>query len=181
MNLLYDHFSLGFLLLALLAWLAWRAIAARNFGAAAVALLALLLWGPFEWARPYVGHGYVTGTEVRRVPRSDAQRTTDDVDYIYTKGWGGDSQFRNEDSWLFLKRNSDDLYGYAKSIEGKPDEARTFIATGARNYLVNWHPNMLSLHPTLAWAVFVLHYLVWIAVFGGLIGVYVRLRRREGG
>jgi len=177
MNFLYAYFSLGFVLLLVLLVLAWRALAARRFAAFAVALVAILLWGPFEWARPFVGHGYVTGTEVRRVPRSDAARTTDDVDYIYTRGWGGDGQFRNEDSWLFLKRNADDVYGYAKSIEGKPDQARTFIATGARNYLLSWHPNVISLRPTLAWIMFGLHYLFWLALFGGLLALYARAHR----
>jgi hypothetical protein len=177
MDFLYDYFSIGFLLLALLLVLLWSSIRARRFRAAAVIAVALALWVPFEWSRPFIGHGYVTGTEVRRVQGSSSAQETVDVDFIYTRGWGGDEQFRNEDTWLFLKRNSDDVFGYAKAIEGKPELATTFIATGARNYLVSWHPNMLSLKPTLAWVVFIAHYAVWIAVFGGLFILYGRQRR----
>jgi hypothetical protein len=178
MSFAYNHFSIGFVLLAILLWLAWRAVRARDWRAAAVMALALAIWPAFEWSRPYVGHGHVTGTEVRRVAGSADPRETEDVDFIYIRGWGGDQQFRNEDTWLFLKRNADDVYGFAKSIEGRPEEARTFIATGARNYLLSWHPNMISLRPTLAWVVFVAHYAFWTAVFGALLVVHARLRRR---
>jgi hypothetical protein len=177
MSFLYNYVSLGLVLLAVLLLLAWRSFRRRDFRALAIVVAAILLWVPFEMSRPFVGHGYVTGTEVRRVERSTSPRETEDVDFIYTRGWGGDQQFRNEDSWLFLKRNADDVYGVAKSIEGKPEEARTFIATGVRNYLASWHPNLISLKPTLAWVVFAAHYLLWLAVFGGLLLAYVRARR----
>jgi len=178
MNLLYNFTSIGVLLLFVLLALALRELRARRFRALAVIVAALLIWIPFEFARPYVGHGFVTGTEVRRVAILDNSRQTEDVDFIYLNGWGGDQQFRNEDTWLFLKRNSDDIYGYAKSVEGKPETARTFIATGVRNYLTSWHPNMVSLTPSLAWGVFVAHYLFWAAVFGFLFVLYERARRR---
>jgi hypothetical protein len=177
MNLLYNHVSIGLVLLAVLLALAWRAFRAGDLRALAVVGLMLALWVPFEWSRPYVGHGHVTGTEVRRVASSASPRETEDVDFIYMRGWGGDQQFRNEDTWLFLKRNADDVYGFAKSIEGRPEEARTFIATGVRNFLLSWHPNMISLRPTLAWVVFAAHYLVWIVLFGSLFALYARLRR----
>jgi hypothetical protein len=177
MDFLYDYVSIGVLLLAVLLVLAWRALRARDLRALAVLGVAIALWVPFEWSRPYVGHGHVTGTEVRRVTRSDAARETEDVDFIYIRGWGGDQQFRNEDSWLFLKRNADDVYGVAKSLEGNAAETRTYIASGVRNYLASWHPNLISLRPTLAWVVFAAHYLFWIAVFGGLLGLYVQMRR----
>lgn len=177
MNFLYSYTSIGVLLLPVLLFLAWRAVKARQWRAVAIMLAALILWVPFEYSRPFVGHGYVTGTEVRRIPNPGQPAATDDVDFIYMKGWGGDSQFRNEDTLLFLKWNTDDVYGYAKSIEGKPEQTRTFIATGVRNYVLSWHPNMISLRPTLAWVMFVLHYAVWVVVFGFLLVLYGRARR----
>lgn len=177
MGFLYNYVSLGLVLLVVLLLLAWRSVRQRDVRAVAIMAAAIVLWVPFEMTRPFVGHGYVTGTEVRRVERSTSPRETEDVDFIYMRGWGGDQQFRNEDSWLFLKRNADDVYGVAKSIDGKPEEARTFIATGVRNYLASWHPNLISLKPTLAWVVFVAHYLFWLAVFGGLLLAYARVRR----
>lgn len=177
MNFLHSYTSIGVLLLAVLLFLGWRAAASRNWRAVAIMVAAVILWVPFEYSRPFVGNGYVTGTEVRRIPNPDRPAATDDVDFIYMKGWGGDSQFRNEDTLLFLKWNTDDVYGYAKSIEGKPEETRTYIATGVRNYFLSWHPNMISLRPTLAWVMFVLHYAVWLAVFGVLLVLYFRARR----
>jgi hypothetical protein len=177
MEVLHTYTSIGVPLLILLLWLAWRSLAAGSWRAFAIVLVMLIIWVPFEVTRPFVGHGYVTGTEVRRVPNPQNPNTTDDVDHVYIRGWGGDEQYRNEDSPLFLKWNTDDLYGYAKSIEGKPAELRTYVATGARSFLLSWHPNILSLRPSFIWVTFVAHYLFWLVVFTFLMSMYREARR----
>lgn len=164
-------FSVGYiLLLALLlfAFILWR----TGGVAAAIAALAVGIpfWFGWEYARPTWTTGVIIGTEVRRSD-PDARGNTWDVQYIYMRNrTDGGVELENEDSWWWLKRNSERVFNDAITAEDRRSEV-TVLWTRWRSQLFSWHPNILAVRPAGAWwswramAFYALSIPLWLGYF----------------
>ena len=102
------------ILLGFCGWAWWKVRKGQRGLGIALLAVTLTAWPFWEWARPHVIHGVITGTEVKRVDHDHNPATqTKDVRFIYAHA-ERDFQFRNEDSWLWIKVNSDSIFGRAK-------------------------------------------------------------------
>jgi hypothetical protein len=175
-------FSIGyFLLLAilLLAFIMWRA------GSVLMAVVAIVvglpLWSWWEYARPAWTTGLVSGTEVRRTD-PDTRGNTWDIEFIYMRT-RADRGFElvNDDSWWWLKRNSERVFNDAKTAQNRNSEV-TLTWYRWRSTLFSWYPNVIAIGPAGAWpwwsprtlTFYGVTALLWLAYFYGI----VRLRRR---
>src|ERR1700741_1976784 len=103
-----------------LAFILWR----RRNPVLAIAALAvgLPLWFGWEYARPTWTTGIISGTEVRRTD-PDARGNTQDVEYIYIRNQADRGlELVNEDSWWWLKRNSERVFNNAKTAQLRNSE-----------------------------------------------------------
>src|SRR5512134_708370 len=106
--MLQAWLSVGYIVLLailVLAFILWR----RGVPVLAIAALVvgIPLWFGWEYVRPTWTTGVVTGTEVRRSD-PDARGNTSDIQYIYMRNRSDRGlELINEDSWWWLKRNSD--------------------------------------------------------------------------
>src|SRR5262245_43663771 len=133
--MLQAWLSIGYIVL--LAIIALAFILSRR-GAPLLAIAALVVGLPlcfgWEYARPAWTSGVITGTEVRRSD-PDAQGRTTDIQYIYMRNRSDRGlELINEDSWWWLKRNSDRIFNDAKTAETRNTEM-TVMWTGWRSTL----------------------------------------------
>ena len=149
--------------------------------AIAVVVIGIPLWGWWEHARPTWTTGTISGTEVRR---SDGDRLgqTRDIQYIYMRnkadiGVG----LENEDSWWWLKRNSERVFNDSKTAAERKTEV-TVLWNRWRSQLFSWHPNAIVMGPAGSWPLWSWRTLsfyglsipLWALFFGGIAW----LRRR---
>ena len=167
------------LLLGFLGFGFWNYRSGQKTVGVALIIVTLLVWPAWQWARPHVIHANITGTEVKRVDHDGVDRTpTRDVRYIYAND-GRDRQFRNEDSWLWLKVNSDTTFGRAKRLENS-EERVWIVYYGWRSNLFSWHPNVMSLteqFPFVSSVRMALFYGLSVLLWGGIAWLALRLRR----
>jgi hypothetical protein len=173
--------SIGYIVLLailVLAFILWRR------GSAVLAIAALVvgipLWFGWEYARPAWTTGAITGTEVRRSD-PDASGNTTDIEYIYMRN-RSDRGFEliNEDSWWWLKRNSERVFNDAKTAQER-DTEMTVMWNRWRSTLFSWYPNAIAIGPAGPWPFwsvrtiffYALSTLLWLGYFF----VFVRLRR----
>src|SRR5687768_11184097 len=132
--------SFGYILL--LAIILFAFIVRRTAGivtAIAVLAVGLPLWVGWEYARPTWTTGIVSGTEVRRTD-PDTRGNTRDVEYIYMRNRADRGvELVNEDSWWWLKRNSERVFNDAKTAQNRNTET-TITWYRWRSTLFSWYP-----------------------------------------
>ena len=181
--MLQAWLSVGYIVLLailVLAFVLWR----RGTPVLAIAALAMgiPLWFGWEYARPTWTTGLITGTEVRRSD-PDARGNTTDVQYIYMRNRSDRGlELINEDSWWWLKRNSDRVFNDAKTAQSRNTEM-TLMWNGWRSTLFSWYPNVIAIGPAGSWPGLVraivfygLSVLLWLGYFYA----FIRLRRSIG-
>src|SRR6185437_9171553 len=118
--MLQAWLSIGYIVLLailVLAFILWRR------GGSVLAIAALVvgipLWFGWEYARPTWTTGVITGTEVRRSD-PDARGNTTDIEYIYMRNRSDRGlELINDDSWWWLKRNSERVFNDAKTTQDR--------------------------------------------------------------
>jgi hypothetical protein len=175
-------FSAGYILLLailLFAFILWRT------GGAVAAIAALIvgtpLWFGWEYARPTWTTGTISGTEVRRSD-PDASGNTRDVQYIYMRNQADRGlELENEDSWWWLKRNSERVFNDAKTAAERNSEV-TVMWYRWRSQLFSWHPNTIRIGGAGYWPFWSLRllgfYALSIALWVGYFYVFTRVNRR---
>ena len=179
--------SVGYvLLLAILLFAAvlWRA--GGVVAALAALLIGLPLWFGWEYARPTWTTGTISGTEVRRSD-PDARGNTTDVEYIFMRNTSDRGvELVNEDSWWWLKRNSERVFNDAKTAQIRGTEV-TLIWTRWRSTLLSRYPNTIAIGPAGAWPIwsprivvfYLLSVILWFGYVVGMVGLrYLTAGRR---
>ena len=143
-----------------LAFILWR----RGLPVPAIAALVVgvPLWFGWEYARPTWTTGLITGTEVRRSD-PDAHGNTTDIEYIYMRT-RSDRGFElvNEDSWLWLKRNSERVFNDAKTAQSRNTEMTLHVELVALHAFQLVSPTRSpSAHPAPAVVVVANYHLLW--------------------
>ena len=139
--MLQAYLSIGYIVLLailVLAFILWRR------GAPILAIAALVvgipLWFGWEYVRPTWTTGVITGTEVRRSD-PDARGNTTDIEYIYMRNrFDRGLELINDDSWWWLKRNSERVFNDAKTAQDRNTEV-TLMWNRWRSTLFSWYPN----------------------------------------
>jgi len=178
--MLYAWMSYGYIVLiaiGVLAFVQWRK------GAVMVAIASVLvgipLWFAWEYARPTWTTGFVTGTEVRRSD-PDARGNTSDDQYIYLRNRvDRGMEMVNEDSWWWLKRNSDRVFNDAKTAETRNTEV-TVVWNRWRSTLLSLYPNVIAIGAAGSWPLWsfriIVFYgfslLLWFGYFYGSIKLF---------
>jgi len=180
--MLEAYLSIGYILLLaifVLAFILWR----RGGPVLAVAALVvgIPLWFGWEYARPTWTTGVITGTQVRRSD-PDARGNTRDIQYIYMRKRSSDrgQEFHNEDSWWWLKRNSDRVFNDAQTARDRNTEV-TVMWNRWRSTLFSWFPNAIAIGPAGSWPLwsirtdifYGLSFFLWLGYFYA----FFRLRR----
>ena len=149
--MLQAWLSIGYIVLLavlVLAFILWRR------GGPVLAIAALVvgtpLWFGWEYARPTWTTGIITGTEVRRSD-PDARGNTTDIEYIYMRNRSDRGlELVNEDSWWWLKRNSERVFNDAKTAQSRNTEM-TLMWNRWRSTLFSWYPNVIAIGPAASW------------------------------
>jgi hypothetical protein len=149
--MLQSWLSIGYIMLIavlLLAIFLWR----RNGLVPAIVALVIgtPLWLEWEYVRPTWTTGVITGTQVRRsVP--DVRGNVTDIQYIFMRNESDRGlELRNEDSWWWLKRNSDRVFNDAMTAQVR-NSAVTVVWNGWRSTLFSWFPNVIAVGPAGFW------------------------------
>lgn len=175
--MLQAWMSYGYIVLlaiGVLAYVLWR----RGGVVLAIASVAvgIPLWFAWEYARPTSTTGLVTGTEVRRSD-PDAHGNTSDIRYIYIRNRSDRGmEMINEDSWWWLKRNSERVFNDAKTAEARKTEV-TLLWNRWRSTLFSFYPNVIAIGPAGSWPLwsvrtiifYGLSVLLWLSYFYGFI------------
>ena len=144
-------FSLGYLLLiavVIYSFFLWRYDA--KLMAIAALVIGLPLWLSWEFARPTWTTGIVSGTEVRRSETGETNKVRD-IQIIYMRNQADAGlELENEDSWWWLKRNSERVFNNAKTAEDRKTEV-TVLWNQWRSTLFSWHPNVIALKNAGNW------------------------------
>jgi hypothetical protein len=143
-------FSLGYVLL--LAIVLFALFLRRSGAVAAIGALVvgIPLWFAWEYARPTWTTGTISGTEVRRSD-PDPRGNTRDIEYIYMRNRADRGlELINEDSWWWLKRNSERVFNDALTAEDR-DTPVTVMWNRWRSTVFSWHPNALAIGPAGSW------------------------------
>lgn len=178
--MLQAWMSYGYIVLlsiVVLAYVLWRR---RGSGILAIAsvVVGIPLWFGWEYARPTWTTGVVTGTEVRRSD-PDLLGNTSDIQYIYMRNRADRGlELINEDSWWWLKRNSDRVLNDAKTAEARTTEV-TLMWNRWRSTLFSFYPNVIAIGPAGSWPLwsvrtimfYGLSVLLWLGYFYGFIGL----------
>ena len=173
--------SYGYIVLlaiGVLAYVLWR----RGGAVLAIASVAvgIPLWFGWEYARPTWTTGVVTGTEVRRSD-PDVRGNTSDVQYIYMRNRSDRGlELINEDSWWWLKRNSDRVFNDAKTAEARKTEV-TLLWNRWRSTLLSFYPNVIAIGPAGFWPLWsvrtVMFYSLSVLLWLGYFYAFIRLLR----
>ena len=177
--MLQAWMSYGYIVLlaiGVLAYVLWR----RGGAVLAIAsvVVGIPLWFGWEYARPTWTTGVVTGTEVRRSD-PDARGNTSDIQYIYMRNRSDRGlELINEDSWWWLKRNSDRVFNDAKTAEARNAEV-TLLWNRWRSTLFSFYPNVIPSDPPVPGRCgrsrtiifYGLSLLLWLGYFYSFIGL----------
>lgn len=179
--MLQAWMSYGYIVLvaiAVLAYVLWRKD--ETFLAIASLMVGIPLWFGWEYARPSWTTGLVTGTEVRRSD-PDAGGNTTDIQYIYIRNRSDRGmELINEDTWWWLKRNSDRVFNDAKTAEARKTEM-TLMWNGWRATLFSFYPNVIAIGPAGYWPLWSVRVIVFYALsvflWLGFFYAFIRLLR----
>ncbi|MBN9281576.1 MAG: DUF1523 family protein [Hyphomicrobium denitrificans] len=175
--MLQAWMSYGFIVLlaiGVLAYILWRRRGVLL--ALAAIVVGLPLWFVWEYARPTWTTGVVTGTEVRR-SEADVQGNTSDIRYVYIRNQSDRGlELVNEDSWWWLKRNSERVFNDAKTAELRKSEV-TVMWNRWRSTLFSFYPNVIAIGSAGYWpfwsfrvvVFYGLSVLLWLGYFIGFI------------
>src|SRR6476660_8697029 len=149
--MLQAWLSIGYIVLLailVLAFILWRR------GGPVLSIAALVvgipLWFGWEYARPTWTTGVITGTEVRRSD-PDTRGNTTDFRYIYMRNRSDRGlELINDDSWWWLKRNSERVFNDAKTAQDRNTEM-TLMGNRWRSTLFTWYPNVIAIGPAGSW------------------------------
>ncbi len=165
-------FSVGYILLAIIlvfARVLWRRVGA-TLPAIAALIVGLPLWFGWEYTRPTWTTGVVSGTEVRRSD-PDPRGNTRDVQYIYMRNQSDKGvELENEDSWWWLKRNSERVFNDALAAKDRKSEV-TVMWYRWRSQLLSKHPNIIAIRAAGDWwswralGYYLFSAVIWIAYF----------------
>src|SRR6185295_18742083 len=149
--MLQAWLSVGYLVLLAVLMLAF--ILCRR-GAPVLAIAALVvgipLWFGWEYARPTWTTGVITGTQVRRSD-PDARGNTTDIEYIYMRNRSDRGlELINDDSWWWLKRNSERVFNDAETAQSRNTEM-TLMWNRWRSTLFTWYPNVIAIGAAGSW------------------------------
>lgn len=179
--MLQAWLSYGYIVLiaiGILAYILWR----RSGVLLALAAIAvgLPLWFAWEYARPTWTTGFVTGTEVRRSD-ADARGNTSDIRYIYIRNTSDRGlELVNEDSWWWLKRNSERVFNDAKTAEVRKTEM-TILWNRWRSTLFSFYPNVIAIGTSGSWPLWsirvVIFYGLSVLLWGAYFYGFSKLRR----
>jgi hypothetical protein len=173
--------SVGYVLL--LAVLLFAAVLWRTGGVVAAIsaiIVGVPLWFGWEYARPTWTTGTISGTEVRRSD-PDVRGNTTDIEYIFMRNQVDRGlELVNEDSWWWLKRNSERVFNDAKTAQQRNTEVNV-IWYRWRSTLGSRYPNAIAIGPAGSlplWSLRVLVFyslslMLWLGYFWG----FSRLRR----
>ena len=121
--MLQAWLSIGYIVLLaifVLAFILWRM--RGPVLAIAALVVGIPLWFGWEYTRPTWTTGVITGTEVRRSD-PDARGNTTDIEYIYMRNLSDRGlELINDDSWWWLKRNSERVFNEAKTAQSRNTE-----------------------------------------------------------
>lgn len=171
--------SVGYLLLLaifVLAFVLWR----KDSRVVAIGALVVgvPLWFGWEYARPTWTTGIITGTEVRRSD-PDAQGRTTDIEYIYMRNRSDRGlELINDDSWWWLKRNSERAFNDAKTAQSRNTEM-TLMWNRWRSTLLSKYPNVIKISSGGSYWSFraVLFYGLSLALWLAYFYLFIRLSR----
>ena len=168
--MLQAWLSIGYIVLLailVLAFILWRR------GAPILAIAALVvgipLWFGWEYVRPTWTTGVITGTEVRRSD-PDARGNTTDIEYIYMRNRSDSGlELINDDSWWWLKRNSERVFNDAKTAQDR------------NTVLFSWYPNVIAIGPSGSWPLWsmrtIIFYGLSVVLWLSFFYAFFRLRR----
>ena len=141
------------------------------------------LWFGWEYTRPTWTTGVITGTEVRR-SNPDARGNTTDIEYIYMRNRSDRGlELRNDNSWWWLKRNSERVFNDAKTAQSRNTEM-TLMWNRWRSTLFSWYPNVIAIGPSGSWPWWPLRtntfYGLSVVLWLGYFYAFFSLRRSSG-
>jgi hypothetical protein len=123
----------------------------RKLAVALAVLVTLLFAGTLYYFMPRATKVLITGTEVKRMDRTDAssgEDTTRDVRFIYAKDMESKKAhvFRNEDNGWYFKFDSGDIAAEASKLaKNEVEEVALLKYYGVRIAILDSYPNVLSL------------------------------------
>ena len=166
------------LAILVLAFILWR----RGLPVLAIAafVVGIPLWFGWEYARPTWTTGLITGTEVRRSD-PDARGNTTDIEYIYMRNLSDRGlELVNDDSWWWLKRNSERVFNDAKTAQDRNTEV-TLMWNWWRSTLFSWYPNVIAIGPAGYWPLWsvrtIIFYGLSVVLWLSYFYAFFRLRR----
>jgi bacteriorhodopsin len=179
--MLQAWLSIGYIVLLaipVLAFILWRR------GSPVLAIAALVvgipLWFGWEYARPTWTTGVITGTEVRRSD-PDARGNTTDIEYIYMRNRSDRGlELINDDSWWWLKRNSERVFNDTKTAQDRNTEV-TLMWNRWRSTLFSLYPNVIAIGPAGSWPLWSVRTIIFygLSVFLWLSYFYAFFRLRR--
>ncbi|MBN1828571.1 MAG: DUF1523 family protein [Deltaproteobacteria bacterium] len=179
--MLQAWLSIGYIVLLavlVLAFILWR----RGGPVLAIAatVVGIPLWFGWEYARPTWTTGVITGTEVRRTD-PDARGNTTDFEYIYMRNRSDRGlELTNDDSWWWLKRNSERVFNDAKTAQSRNTEV-TVMWNRWRSTLFTWFPNVIAIGPAGSWPLWsartIIFYALSVFLWLSYFYTFVRLGR----
>ena len=181
--MLQAWLSIGYILLLVILLLAYGLRQRGNAGLAIAALVVgIPLWFAWEYARPAWTTGIVTGTEVRRSDPDSAGNTVD-IEYIYMRNRSDRGlELVNDDSWWWLKRNSERVFNDAKTAQARNTEM-TLMWNRWRSTLFSWYPNVIAIGPAGSWPFWsprtIIFYGLSIVLWFGYFYAFFRLSRSD--
>src|SRR6187401_2653617 len=179
--MLQAWLSIGYIVLLailVLAFILWRR--GGSLLAIAALVVGIPLWFGWEYARPTWTTGVITGTEVHRSD-PDARGNTTDIEYIYMRNRSDRGlELINDDSWWWLKRNSDRVFNDAQTARDRNTEV-TLMWNRWRSTLFSWYPNAIAIGSAGCWPwwsvrtiiFYGLSVVLWLSYF------YTFFRRRD--
>lgn len=110
----------------------------------------------------------------------DASGNTTDIEYIYMRNRSDRGlELINDDSWWWLKRNSERVFNDAKTAQSRNTEM-TLMWNRWRSTLFTWYPNVIAIGPAGSWpgsvrtiVFYGLSVVLWLSYFYA----FFRLRR----
>jgi hypothetical protein len=111
----------------------------------------------------------------------DSRGNTSDIEYIYMRNRSDRGlELINEDSWWWLKRNSERVFNDAKTAQDRNTEM-TLMWSGWRSTLFSWYPNTIAIGEAGSWPFWSLRTIVFyglsVLLWLGFFYAFIRLGR----
>ena len=108
-------------------------------------------------------------------------RNTTDFEYIYMRNRSDRGlELINDDSWWWLKRNSERVFNDAKTAQSRNTEM-TVMWNRWRATLFSWYPNVIAIGPDGSWPFWSLRTIIFyglsVVLWLGYFYAFLRLRR----